>query len=134
VGDGFQDFVPSPAETRQLVGSRYCVPSTLLVAFENDSIDQSPDAAAMLSQQDSSSGTSSSRGSGPARRVSSLVLPGSHVTPCGGDPPRWPGQPRAAGAFGPADALAQAARAVLQADTNRLAERVLEFLDAQPAV
>jgi hypothetical protein len=113
------------------VGSRYCVPATLLVAFENDSIDQSPEAAAMLSQQGSSGSIGSTGGSRLARKVSSLVLPGSHVTPCGGDPPRWPNQPRA---FGPADALAHAARAVLHADTNRLADRVLEYLDAEPAV
>ena len=73
-------------------------------------------------------------GRSSVRRESSRVLPGSHVTPCGGDPPGWPERPRAGGAYGPADALAQAARAVLQADTNRLADRVLEYLDAQPAV
>ncbi|EFN59858.1 hypothetical protein CHLNCDRAFT_29389 [Chlorella variabilis] len=114
VGDGFQDFRPSPIEARQLIASRYSVPSTLLIQFSDDSTDESPEAEAFLASG--------------RRAVRRLVLPGTHVTPCGDQlGPRIP----PGGRFGPADALAMAAAAALQADTHRLADRVLEHLDSQ---
>lgn len=72
----------------------------------------------------------SSPGNSPAlsaRRVSTAVLPGSHVTPCGASP-GWRLGPAAP--FGPAEAVAMAAQAALQSDTYRLASRVLAHLDA----
>jgi hypothetical protein len=139
VGDGFVDFSPSPAEARRLVTSRYSVPNTLLVQFANDSIDESPDAEAMLrgsgsyasASTSTSTGTGNSTGNGsmqPSRAVRRLVLPGTHVTPCGAD---FVQQLPPGARFGPAEALAAAAASVLQADINRLADRVIEFLDAQ---
>ena len=49
VGDGSVEFVPTPAESRALVASAYRVPYTMLVQFENDAIDETPDMARILS-------------------------------------------------------------------------------------
>ncbi|KAL4855101.1 hypothetical protein ACK3TF_004323 [Chlorella vulgaris] len=136
VGDGFVDFSPSPAEARRLVTSSYSVPSTLLVQFVDDSIDESPDAEAMLrgsgtyasyAPASTSTGTGTGNGNGngrmqPSRAVRRLVLPGTHVTPCGAD---FVQQLPPGARFGPAEALAAAAASVLQADINRLADRAL---------
>ena len=90
------------------------MPSTLLIQFSDDSTDESPEAEAFLASG--------------RRAVRRLVLPGTHVTPCGDQlGPRIP----PGGRFGPADALAMAAAAALQADMHRLADRVLEHLDSQ---
>ncbi|KAL4437405.1 hypothetical protein ABPG75_004544 [Micractinium tetrahymenae] len=120
VGDGFEDFSPTPEEARQLISAGYAVPDTLLVQFRNDDTDETPVAAAMLSSPGSSPALT-------ARRVATAVLPGSHVTPCGAAP-GWRLAPGSS--FGPAEAVAMAAQAALQADTYRLASRVLAHLDA----
>ena len=49
VGDGSVEFVPTPAESRALVASAYRVPYTMLVQFENDGIDETPEMARILS-------------------------------------------------------------------------------------
>ena len=84
-------------------------------------------------------GTSSSKGlpsrssgwgasAGGARRgVTRVVLPGTHLTPCGASAP-WRLEPGAP--FGPAEALAAAGLAALQGDTLRLADRLVHWLDA----
>ncbi len=43
------EFVPTPAESRALVAAAYRVPFTMLVQFENDAIDETPEMAAILS-------------------------------------------------------------------------------------
>lgn len=43
-----EDFTPTPAESRTRVRESYCVPSTLLVKFDDDSIDESEEIAAIL--------------------------------------------------------------------------------------
>ncbi len=43
VGDGTLEFIPTPAESRALVQSAYRVPYTLLIQFENDAIDETPE-------------------------------------------------------------------------------------------
>ena len=48
VGDGSVEFVPTPAESRALVASAYRVPYTMLVQFENDAIDETPEMARIL--------------------------------------------------------------------------------------
>lgn len=73
VGQGIGDFVPTPAESRRIIADQYAVRSTLLVGFEDDSIDQTPEMAALLGKDNNE------------RNVQVLTLPGSHVTPCGGD-------------------------------------------------
>ena len=48
VGDGTVEFEPTPAESRSLIGSAYRVPYSLLVRFENDAIDETPEMAQIL--------------------------------------------------------------------------------------
>jgi hypothetical protein len=111
LGDGAVNFEPSPAGTRALLSS-YAVPSTLLVRFADDGIDETPELAALL------------RGAGA--RVAELALPGTHVTPLGGAPPA----PPRGGAFSPADALAAALDAAAAADRCRLGARLAAWLAA----
>lgn len=57
-----------------------------------------------------------------------ITLPGSHVTPCGGDlGSEW--QPGAA--LSPTDVVALGVRTFTQADIRRLADRVIEWLNIQ---
>lgn len=49
VGDGTVEFEPTPAESRSLIGSAYRVPYSLLVRFENDAIDETPEMSRILS-------------------------------------------------------------------------------------
>ena len=48
MGDGLEEFSPTPAEGRALIASGYRVPFTLLVRFENDAIDETPAVADVL--------------------------------------------------------------------------------------
>ena len=48
VGDGYTDFVPSPAESRNLIASGYSVPQTLLLQFADDGIDETAAIAPSL--------------------------------------------------------------------------------------
>lgn len=48
VGDGLEEFSPTPAEGRALITSGYRVPFTLLVRFENDAIDETRAVADVL--------------------------------------------------------------------------------------
>ena len=110
VGGGASDFVPSPEENRRLLAEAYSVPRTLLVQFQDDGIDQTPEVAEVLRRRQ--------RGG-----VEEVLLPGNHLTPTG---PAMAWEVR--GAFGPADALAQAALALSQADLRRMAVRVTRWL------
>ena len=65
--------------------------------------------------------------SGARRGVTRVVLPGTHLTPCGTSTP-WRLEPGAP--FGPAEALAAAGLAALQGDTLRLADRLVHWLDS----
>ena len=121
VGDGASEFFPPPEETARLIAAGYAAPATLLVQFANDSTDETPRVDALLRAAAAQRGRSGAA-------VTRLRLPGTHVTPCGADAD-WrlaPGAP-----FTPADALAIASKAALQADTRRLAARVLHWLDGQ---
>ncbi|GLC46383.1 hypothetical protein PLESTB_001769300 [Pleodorina starrii] len=113
VGGGATDFYPSPAESRSLISSGYCVSPTLLVRFSDDSIDESTEMARLLQPR---------LGSG----VTLLTLPGNHLTPCGGDLPAWPTGP----VFTPADTLVQALREGQQADIQRLCRQMVGWMDA----
>lgn len=64
---------------------------------------------------------------GVRRGVTRVMLPGTHLTPCGTSAP-WRLEPGAP--FGPAEALAAAGLAALQGDTLRLADRLVHWLDA----
>ena len=55
-----------------------------------------------------------------------MTLPGTHLTPCGGDV-TWP----AGRSFSAVDVFAAGARAVAQADIRRLAARMVAWLDSR---
>jgi len=117
VGDGVTDFTPSPSESRALIGSSYSVRPTLLVRFQDDSIDETVEMEKIL------------RARFPQGGVETLVLPGSHITPCGGDldlmPPPSPGS-----ATTPAEAVLQLVKVSSQMDVRRLGRNVVGWLDS----
>eukprot|EP00879_Flechtneria_rotunda_P025970 GHRR01027635.1.p1 GENE.GHRR01027635.1~~GHRR01027635.1.p1 ORF type:complete len:382 (+),score=198.94 GHRR01027635.1:1208-2353(+) len=51
VGDGLVDFRPTPQESRALIAAGYTCPATLLVRFENDAIDETPEMQQILAQR-----------------------------------------------------------------------------------
>eukprot|EP00884_Botryococcus_braunii_P020024 jgi/Botrbrau1/6705/Bobra.0202s0041.3 len=113
VESGLIEFEPTPAQSRALIQSSYTVPYTMLVQFENDTIDETKDMASIL-KSINSSGTVD------------LVLPGSHITPCGGDI-NW----QVGREFSPLDALALGFKAVSQADIRRLGDRIVNWLESR---
>lgn len=61
VGDGLTDFTPSPEESRAIIRAGYACPATLLVQFETDNFDETPEMQRILSErQVSTAGCSSS--------------------------------------------------------------------------
>jgi hypothetical protein len=195
VGDGVTEFTPAPAESRALITASYRVPRTLLVRFEEDSIDETPEMAALLAEalggggggggggddgdgagsgvasgsreprvsgsaagagtesagapggnsgsiawgsgewSDTEGGAAAAAaGAGPGGllpEVRELLLPGTHLTPCGADIDLLGGAPvLGVGAVG--DALARA-RESSQADVRRLAREVAAFALAAAA-
>ena len=117
-GEGVE-FVPCPEESRQLIERNYSVPRTLLVRFENDTIDETPAMAALLRRVD-------------AAGVSVSTLPGSHVTPCGGELPSSSNSGSSSSNPSAVELLALGGAALLQADARRLAASVLDWLDKVP--
>lgn len=74
---GPPEFYPPPHEVQASVESLYRVPSTLVVRFENDNIDESGLLEQMLQVRTKASGLN----------VTATSLPGSHVTPLAQDLP-----------------------------------------------
>lgn len=62
----------------------------------------------------------------PPSGTTTVTLPGTHLTPCGGDI-TWP----AGRSFSAVDVFAASARAIAQADNRRLAARVVAWLDSR---
>lgn len=112
VGAGAQEFEPTPAQSRTLIEAGYRISRTLLIKFDNDTIDESPDMARLLARAVG----------GPA--VVLETLPGTHVTPCGGDVDWTVGASPT-----PLDLFALGGRALVQADARRLAARVVGWID-----
>jgi Protein of unknown function (DUF1350) len=113
VGDGSQDFTPSPEENERLFERTYNVPRTLLVQFEDDNIDQSIKLEQVLQRRV------------PRGGVERMKMIGNHLTPVGASP-----QIRVPGAFGPAEAIAQAALSLSQADLRRAGQQIVSWMDA----
>lgn len=112
VGDGTQDFTPTPEENQRLFQTSYSVKNTLLIQFLDDGIDQTPLLDRTLRQ----------RVPGGVR-VERLA--GNHLTPVGVSP-----QLPVPGAFGPAEALAQAALSMSQGDLRKVGQSVVRWMDA----
>ncbi len=113
MGDGYVDFEPSPAESRQIIQQGYdpAKSPVLLVRFSDDALDETREIAPVLASADPDN-------------VSSLVLPGSHTTPFAADL-RW----RPGPVFTPFDALAQLAKLRAEQDVRRVGGVVVDFLD-----
>lgn len=116
VEEGTSEFTPTPEESLALIRSSYSVPSTLLLRFSDDSIDETEKVAAVLL----------SKFPGQSSR---LILPGSHITPCGNDV-TWEVGP----VFTPVDAVVMGARAVAQVDLRRCAQEAVDWLDGSLAM
>ena len=113
VGDGqFSDFTPSPEENERLFESAYSVPKTLLIQFTDDGIDQSVKLESVLQRRV------------PPGGVEIIKMIGNHLTPVGASP-----QIRVPGAFGPAEAIAQAALSLSQADLRRVGSETVSWMD-----
>ncbi|PNH12240.1 hypothetical protein TSOC_000871 [Tetrabaena socialis] len=112
VGGGAVDFYPSPAESRGIISESYGVSPTLVVRFTDDSIDESGEIVRLLKPR---------LGAG----ITLLELPGTHLTPCGGDVP-WP----TGTVFTPADTLVQAVKQTQQADIRRLGRQLVGWMDS----
>jgi len=195
VGDGLTDFTPSPEESRAIIRAGYACPATLLVQFENDSFDETPEMQQLLTERQAGSSTttpaaplqvsadptiSTTGAGGAAAAVSSvpqsgytsawnsidedvsmdnllqqlqelqaslqlqeqqrqqqpaglpelqqLLLPGSHITPCGA---------QLQGSLGPSPfdlLLSNTSGPGSQADLQNLAQKVLNFLDGRRPV
>ena len=110
---GTVDFVPSPAASRDTIASLYSVRDTLLLRFEDDSIDETAQLRPLLAAR-------------PAARVVEQALPGSHIAPCGDSG----GVDFGTGlSFTPADVLGMVAGALTSGDRDRTSDAVLKWLD-----
>jgi len=118
--EGRTEFEPAPGESLQLIGAQYRVPRTLVVRFDNDSIDESRQLQRALLDG----------GRNPAdHRL--IELSGSHVTPCAPDVADTPLS--MSGRVSPFDVVAAAGGAVLSRETELLADRLIAFLDSESA-
>ncbi len=61
----------------------------------------------------------------PAPGIVDVTLPGTHITPCGGELP-WP----TSSVFSPADAVVQAVKETQQADLQRLSKQLVGWMDS----
>ena len=100
VANGASEFVPSPGATRDLVRDHYRVPRTLLVRFDDDSIDETGDAEAAMrvaeeriaASADADANDADANDDAPdsnprASNVRVVNLPGDHVRPLRPEPP-----------------------------------------------
>eukprot|EP00467_Chlorarachnion_reptans_P018924 CAMPEP_0114513162 /NCGR_PEP_ID=MMETSP0109-20121206/15403_1 /TAXON_ID=29199 /ORGANISM="Chlorarachnion reptans, Strain CCCM449" /LENGTH=642 /DNA_ID=CAMNT_0001692977 /DNA_START=178 /DNA_END=2106 /DNA_ORIENTATION=- len=68
IADGVSDFTPSTPEIQQAVKKDYAVPASLLIQFSDDTIDETPILGNILDPRKTD--------------LTTLQLPGTHVTPC----------------------------------------------------
>ena len=94
VANGASEFVPSPGATRDLVRDHYRVPRTLLVRFDDDSIDETGDAEAAMrvAEERIAASAEADANDAPdsnprASNVRVVNLPGDHVRPLRPEPP-----------------------------------------------
>lgn len=120
IAQGVTEFTPAPAELREALVASYALPSTLVLSFSDDSIDESDKVAAALE----------ARGAAALERLS---LRGTHVTPLTPDPAALPLQ-LAEGAAVPAGLsptqlakLLDGVQSATLADLERLVDAVDEW-------
>ncbi|AFZ45668.1 protein of unknown function DUF1350 [Halothece sp. PCC 7418] len=106
------EFTPSPERTFDIVQNNYQKTRTLLVRFQNDTIDQTEDLKPILEQRFPS-------------LVSYLQLSGNHLTPV--NPKEWNWNPGTN--FSPIDALGQWVKQQFYRDITQLKKEVIRWLD-----
>jgi Protein of unknown function (DUF1350) len=105
------EFTPSPRETNALVASNYKIRRNLLIQFKNDTIDQSNGLSELLQKRF-------------PNLVTTLKLPGNHLTPLGQDLTWEVGQ-----VFTPFDALGQWFKQEVYRELNQLKSAMIRWLD-----
>ncbi len=105
------EFVPSPAQTNDLVREYYNVRRNLLIKFTNDTIDQSSGLSEILRERFND-------------MVTMQIISGNHLTPLGQDV-KW----QAGRDFNPLDALGQWFKQEVYRDLNQLKRIVLLWLN-----
>jgi hypothetical protein len=105
------EFTPSPEETNELIAKRYEIRRNLLIRFKNDNIDQTLTLQPILQQRFEN-------------MISSLTLPGNHLTPIGQEINWQTGEN-----FTPLDAVGQWLKQNLSRDLNRLKEEIIRWLN-----
>ncbi|MDR9403528.1 MAG: DUF1350 family protein [Halothece sp. Uz-M2-17] len=106
------EFTPSPERTFDIVQKDYQKTRTLLIRFQNDTIDQTEDLKPILEKRFPS-------------LVSYLQLSGNHLTPV--NPKEWNWNPGTN--FSPLDALGQWVKQQFYRDITQLKKEVLRWLD-----
>lgn len=106
------EFTPSPERTYEILKSDYNPTRTLLVQFQNDTIDQTEQLKPILEESSPS-------------LVSYLQLSGNHLTPV--NPKEWNWNPGSN--FSPLDALGQWFKQQFYRDIEQLKKEILRWLD-----
>ena len=135
VANGAVEFVPKPADTKALIAAHYSVPRTLLIRFQDDSIDETNEVEAALVGGDTHSADSGDSPESPPDKptpldVTVLDLAGDHVRPLVPEPPELP--PDVATSINEAgDAIASIADAFgIREDSTDVVANPLGFLRA----
>lgn len=106
------EFTPSPERTYEILKSNYKPTRTLLVRFQNDTIDQTEQLKPILEKYS-------------PNLISYLQLSGNHLTPV--NPKEWNWNPGSN--FSPLDALGQWVKQQFYRDIDQLKKEVLRWLD-----
>lgn len=104
------EFIPSPAETMQLVQERYRIDRNLMIKFRNDDLDETRALTEALRLRF-------------PEMIDVQILQGNHLTPMGQDIGWQPGTE-----FSPWDAVGQFMRQGLYRDLNVLQATILQWL------
>lgn len=120
VADGVEDFIPSPASTASVAKKAYRARSTLLVKFENDSIDETEELETLLNEAERIM-----RMKKPmiSMGVDLRTLKGNHATPILAPPLQLAS--RAEEILGPNDAKER----LLYKEADDIVETVVEWLE-----
>lgn len=105
------EFTPSPQETKNLISQDYKIARNLLIKFNNDTIDQTPNLQFSLQKRFPNS-------------TVMRTLKGNHLTPLGQDVP-W----QTGAVFSPLDAIAQWFKQGLSGELTGLRSEVLMWLN-----
>lgn len=82
---GNLEFIPTPVEAKRLIGKYYGIQNNLLIKFQDDSIDETPELAELLLKREQKKKTSNNNNSNDANTsqldLSLKILSGDHVRP-----------------------------------------------------